>query len=122
MTDQDIEDEENQLIRDSIRNFVFAQGETGVFLTVKDVLDYNSIEAQAAKEAGGGGMDEGGLGGGGGGMPGLDGGMGGGDMGGGDMGGMEEPPSPDLDLNDVEAPDTLVSPDEINQDIEDNNA
>ncbi len=119
MTDQEIEEEEDQLLRDSIRNFAFAQGEQGVLLTVKDVLDYNKAEAQAAKEtaAAGPGGDMGGFGGGGG-MPGL-GGEGMGDMGG--MGGEDLPPMGEEGLEGGLTPPDLNSPEDIENDINSNN-
>lgn len=125
MTDQEIEEEEHQLLRDGIRNFTFAQAEAGVLLTVKDVLDYNTAEAQAAKDAMAGGGGGGDLGGG---------GMGGGLPMGDDLGGgfdgdgfdefdTSEPPMGDAGLSDMEAPDTLEEPqglEDINQDAEEN--
>lgn len=100
------------------------QAEQGVLLTVKDVLDYNKAEAQAAKEttAGGGGPegDMGGLGGGG-----DMGGDFGGDMGGLDGGDFDEfddsaPPTGGLEGGDLDMPDALEPPDDIEQDIEEN--
>jgi len=121
MTDQEIEEEEDQLIRDSLRNFIFAQGEAGVLLTMKDVLDYNKAEAQAAKDAaqGGAGGEMGGLGGGGmGGMGDLRGGLGGGA---GEFGGEELPSMGNEGLEGgLTPPDALEPPEDIEADAEEN--
>ena len=83
LSDDEIEDEENNKIRDKIYEFCLTNAENGVVMFPKDVLDYNKAEQLAAAGAGGG--DEGGFGGGGG-----FGGDIGGDMGGGEFGGFDE--------------------------------
>jgi hypothetical protein len=98
LTDEEIEQEELNVLRDNIVDFTKMQAQEGVLLTVKDVLDYNNTQNQAAANAMG--MDAG--------MPGGAGGMSDfgpsddfGDMGGADIGGIE----PDIDTSMGDAED-----------------
>jgi len=117
LSDDEIEEEENLKLRDGIYQFCIANSQQGVFLTVKDVLDYNKKEAKAVQAAGdelGGGMGGGGFGGdmGGGGLPGESPEEFGDEMGaegGEDIGGMN--PEQVSDQTGLDVPEEISSPD-----------
>lgn len=78
LSDDEIEEEEGLKLRDGIYQFCIQNAQNGTFLTVKDVLDFNTAQQKIAAgggEGGGDGMDMGG-------------GLGGGSELGGDMGGL----------------------------------
>jgi len=98
LTDDEIESEEKNKIRDRVLDFCLENASVGTILFPKDVLDYNKAEGLAAAGA----ADEGGFGGGMGGGGDFGGDFGDGDEFGDDMGNedFDNPPGEDLELPD----------------------
>jgi len=63
LSDDEIEEEEGLKLRDGIYQFCIQNAQSGTFLTVKDVLDFNKKQGAAAQDALGGDIGGGGGGG-----------------------------------------------------------